>query len=168
MSRNAYQTLAALLVIICAPVVCDCPAEETSEPAESVAVQAKSRTMQADVSVARTGHVRKASAQLDFLRKQHVQDIRGRGREQMSGPIVVPAVARRKPIMYRWPRRCDRPTPTKTEFQRLLKTDPLAARQIMERCKINVRSISPLRQLPSGSRQLPVDTRQRTTGTWGR
>jgi hypothetical protein len=168
MSPKAYETLAALLLIICVPVVCDCSAEEPSEPAKTVAVEVKSPGVQADVSPARTRHIPKASELVDFLRKQRVQDVGGRYRQQMSGPKVVPAVARRKPIVYRSLRRCDRPTPTKTEFQRLLKTDPVAARQILERCKINVRSISPLRQLPAGTRQLPVDTRQRATGTWGR
>ena len=168
MSRKTCQTLAALLLIICVPVVCHCSAEEPSKPAKTRAVKAESRPAHADINSSRKGHIPKASELLDFRRKQRVQDVRGRYRQQISGPRVVPAVARRKPIMYRSPRRCNRPTPTKTEFQRLLKTDPVAARQILERCKINVRSISPLRQLPSGTRQLPVDTRQRATGTWGR
>ena len=73
MSPKAYETLAAFLLIICVPVVCDCSAEEPSEPAKTVAVEVKSPAVQADVSPARTRHIPKASELLDFLRKQRVQ-----------------------------------------------------------------------------------------------
>jgi hypothetical protein len=63
---------------------------------------------------------------------------------------------------------CDRSIPTRPEFQGMLRDAPADARQILERCKIDVGNISPLPQLPSGTRQLPVDHRQRAVGTWPR
>jgi hypothetical protein len=64
--------------------------------------------------------------------------------------------------------RCNRAIPTQSEFLRMLRDQPADARQIMERCKIDVSSISPIRQLPVQVRQLPEDTRQRPVGTWTR
>lgn len=64
--------------------------------------------------------------------------------------------------------RCDRGIPTRGEFLRMLKSRPADARQIMERCNVDVSSISPIRQLPVQVRQLPQDTRQRPVGTLGR
>lgn len=64
--------------------------------------------------------------------------------------------------------RCDRSIPTRREFLRMLKRNPADANQILRMCDIDVRSISPIRQLPVGSRQLPEDKRQRPVGTWGR
>lgn len=66
------------------------------------------------------------------------------------------------------PPRCNRAVPTRAEFLRMLRERPADARQIMERCKIDVSTLSPIRQLPVGGRQLPVDTRQRPVGTWRR
>lgn len=63
---------------------------------------------------------------------------------------------------------CDRSIPTRSEFQGMLRDAPADARQILDRCKIDVGNISPLPQLPSGTRQLPVDHRQRAVGTWPR
>ena len=63
---------------------------------------------------------------------------------------------------------CDRPLPTKREFLMMLKQRPADAHQILKRCPVPIRSISPIRQLPVGNRQLPVDTRQRPVGTWGK
>ncbi len=65
-------------------------------------------------------------------------------------------------------KRCNRAIPTRAEFLRMLRDRPADARQIMERCKIDVSSISPIRQLPVQVRQLPEDTRQRPVGTWTR
>lgn len=64
--------------------------------------------------------------------------------------------------------RCDRSIPTRRELLRMLKRNPADANQILRMCDIDVRSISPIRQLPVGSRQLPEDKRQRPVGTWGR
>lgn len=64
--------------------------------------------------------------------------------------------------------RCNRAIPTRSEFLQMLRDRPADARQIMERCKIDVSSISPIRQLPVQVRQLPEDTRQRPVGTWTR
>lgn len=75
---------------------------------------------------------------------------------KMRGPLEIP------------PARCRRATPTKQEFLNLLRTNPADANQILRQCNIDVRSISPLPQLPVGRRQLPEDTRQRPVGTWGR
>ena len=63
-------------------------------------------------------------------------------------------------------KRNGRSIPSKSEFVRMLKTHPADARQLMEKYKIDVSSISPIRQLPSGARQLPEDTRRRPAGTW--
>ncbi len=62
--------------------------------------------------------------------------------------------------------RCGRPIPTKRELLRMLKDKPADAHQILRRCNVPIRSISPIRQLPVGVRQLPVDTRQRSVDTW--
>ena len=64
--------------------------------------------------------------------------------------------------------RCNRAIPTRREFLNMLRANPSDANQIMQRCAINLRNISPLPQLPVGRRQLPEDTRQRPVGTWGR
>lgn len=63
---------------------------------------------------------------------------------------------------------CDRAIPTRQEFLSILKNRPADANQIVRRCPVNLRNISPLRQLPVATRQLPEDTRQRPVGTWGR
>lgn len=62
---------------------------------------------------------------------------------------------------------CFRAAPTRDEFLNMVRDNPADANQILQRCNIDVRSISPLPQLPGGSRQLPEDTRQRPVGTWG-
>ncbi len=64
--------------------------------------------------------------------------------------------------------RCDRSIPTRRELLKMLKRNPADANQILRMCDMDVRSISPIRQLPVGSRQLPEDKRQRPVGTWGR
>jgi len=63
---------------------------------------------------------------------------------------------------------CGRAIPTKQEFLNMLRTNPADANQILRKCNIDVRSISPLPQLPVSNRQLPEDRRQRPVGTWGR
>ncbi|MBI5249040.1 MAG: hypothetical protein HY912_06055 [Desulfomonile tiedjei] len=61
---------------------------------------------------------------------------------------------------------CFRSIPTRDEFLRMVRKHPADANQILRRCNIDVRSISPIPQLPVGLRQLPEDTRQRPVGTW--
>lgn len=63
--------------------------------------------------------------------------------------------------------KCFRAVPTRDEFLNMVRDNPADANQILQRCNIDLRSISPLPQLPVGSRQLPEDTRQRPVGTWG-
>lgn len=63
---------------------------------------------------------------------------------------------------------CDRPIPTRSEFRTDLKERPADAAQILRRCDVPVRSLSPIRQLPTATRQLKVDTRQRAADTWPR
>lgn len=116
---------------------------------------------------------------LEFLRQRRAADVRRCLRERRTRrrpdlkavtPIIEP-----RPIqlgVVNLPRlrpglECDRPLPTKREFLLMLKERPGDAHQILERCRVPVRSISPIRQLPVNNRQLPVDTRQRPVGTWG-
>jgi hypothetical protein len=62
---------------------------------------------------------------------------------------------------------CFRAAPARQEFLDMVRDNPADANQILQKCNIDLRSISPLPQLPVGSRQLPEDTRQRPVGTWG-
>jgi hypothetical protein len=61
---------------------------------------------------------------------------------------------------------CFRAIPTRDEFLNMVRENSADASQLIQRCRLDLRSISPLPQLPVGNRQLPVDTRQRAVGTW--
>lgn len=104
-----------------------------------------------------------------LLRKQRARKSSGARQENQAKP-VVPSVM--LPPLGSTVRlggdRCNRAIPTRQEFLNMLRANPADANQIMQRCAINLRSISPLPQLPVGRRQLPEDTRQRPVGTWGR
>jgi len=62
---------------------------------------------------------------------------------------------------------CFRSVPTREEFLDMVKNNPADANQILQQCNVDLRDISPLPQLPSGTRQLPEDTRQRPVQSWG-
>jgi hypothetical protein len=61
---------------------------------------------------------------------------------------------------------CFRAIPTRDEFLRMVRKNPADANQLLQRCNLDLRGISPLPQLPVGRRQLPVDTRQRPVASW--
>ncbi len=61
---------------------------------------------------------------------------------------------------------CSRSIPTRSEFLRMVKKHPADANQIAQTCNPDLSSICPLRQLATGTRRLPEDTRQRSVGTW--
>ena len=56
--------------------------------------------------------------------------------------------------------------PTKSEFLQTLKKDPAKARQLEKKYDVDMSKIPPVRQLPSGARKLPEDSRKRPTNTW--
>lgn len=109
-----------------------------------------------------------ASQIRSLLRRQEPGKVRSTG-------LVRPQPARSGPNRIRSPgmpvvagRRCNRAIPTRQEFRNMLKNNPADTNEILRRCQINTSTLSPLRQLPVGARQLPEDTRQRPVGTWGR
>ena len=113
-------------------------------------------------------HIPPASEIRSLLRNQNPQKavVIKPGSGQAAVPERGPAVSGK--TAHRGGQNCDRAIPTRREFLNMLKSNPADARHILQRCQINVRTISPVRQLPVGNRQLPEDTRQRAVGTWGR
>jgi hypothetical protein len=62
---------------------------------------------------------------------------------------------------------CFRSVPTQGEFLDMVRNSPADANQIMQKCYVETRNMSPLPQLPVGTRQLPEDTRQRPVQSFG-
>jgi hypothetical protein len=110
-----------------------------------------------------------ASKLRSLLRKQRLLKSSSAKQASHAAPVVPPVML--LPLgstINLGADECNRAIPTRQEFLDMLRSNPADANQIMRSCAINPRSISPLRQLPVGRRQLPEDTRQRPVGTWGR
>lgn len=173
-----FGLLLVLLVVLSAvpaapmmPTADDFPDDSSAEADACAELLAK-----IDASRPITVQISESDELQQFLRKHGIGDVRRclrkiRGAEIPKQGVAAPA----KPEVrlgdidrpYVAPgSRCDRPIPSKQEFLRMLKERPADAGQILRRCNVPIKSISPIRQLPVGMRQLPVDTRQRPVDTW--
>lgn len=105
-------------------------------------------------------------SRLRSLRKFSVRTDRRRPNAESPEVSVIRQVIGQRALIAPGEPKCFRSIPTRDEFLDMVRNNPADANQILQRCNIDVRGISPLPQLPVGTRQLPEDTRQRPVGTW--